>query len=27
VTRAREREPVRASRGVDVDVPEFIPKF
>jgi cell division protein FtsZ len=27
VTRAREREPVRASRGVDVDVPEFIPRF
>jgi cell division protein FtsZ len=25
VTRARE--PVRASRGVDVDVPEFIPRF
>ena len=27
VTRTREREPVRASRGVDVDVPEFIPRF
>jgi cell division protein FtsZ len=23
----RSREPVRASRGVDVDVPEFMPKF
>jgi cell division protein FtsZ len=23
----RSREPVRASRGVDVDVPEFIPRF
>jgi cell division protein FtsZ len=23
----RAREPVRASRGIDVDVPEFIPKF
>jgi cell division protein FtsZ len=23
----RTREPVRASRGVDVDVPEFIPRF
>jgi cell division protein FtsZ len=27
VTRTREREPVRAARGVDVDVPEFIPRF
>jgi cell division protein FtsZ len=25
--REREREPVRASRGIDVDVPEFIPRF
>jgi cell division protein FtsZ len=25
--RDREREPVRASRGIDVDVPEFIPRF
>jgi cell division protein FtsZ len=23
----REREPVRASRGIDVEVPEFIPRF
>ena len=23
----RDREPVRASRGIDVDVPEFIPRF
>jgi cell division protein FtsZ len=23
----REREPVRASRGIDVDVPEFIPRY
>src|SRR4051794_36824603 len=25
--RRREREPVRASRGIDVDVPEFIPRY
>jgi cell division protein FtsZ len=27
VTRTRERESVRASRGVDVEVPEFMPRF